>query len=136
LIYLLDTNACIRILDTRQGLQVATRLAAVRPEDVALCTVVQAELYYGAERSTQRESNLRLLQEFFIRFASLPFDEPSARVYGRIRAELAARGTPIGPNDLQIAAIALANSLVLVTHNSGEFSRVSGLQTEDWEQEA
>ncbi|WP_442921628.1 PIN domain-containing protein [Microcoleus sp. Aus8_D2] len=54
-------------------------------------------------------------------------------MYGEIRAQLAASGTPIGPNDLLIASIALANNLILVTHNTREFSRVEGLRLEDWE---
>jgi len=90
---------------------------------------------YGAHKSPCREANLRLLAALFDRFASLPFDDPAAEQYGWIRAELATRGTPIGPNDLMIAAIALANELTLVTHNVGEFSRVTGLQVEDWQTE-
>jgi len=66
----------------------------------------------------------------------LPFDDQSAIIYGQIRAGLAASGTPIGPNDLFISSIALANNLILVTHNTREFSRVEGLRLEDWEIEA
>jgi tRNA(fMet)-specific endonuclease VapC len=76
---------------------------------------------------------LALYQEFFSELISLPFDGNAAEVYGRIRARLEALGTPISPNDLQIAAIALANNLILVTHNTREFSRVEGLHLEDWE---
>jgi len=64
----------------------------------------------------------------------LPLDEQAARVAGQVRAQLAALGTPIGPYDVQIAAIALVNNLILVTHNTGEFGRVNGLQIEDWEE--
>jgi tRNA(fMet)-specific endonuclease VapC len=64
-------------------------------------------------------------------FVSLPFDDQSAVIYGQIRAQLAVSGTPIGPNDLLIASIALANNLILVTHNTREFSRVEGLRLED-----
>ena len=67
---------------------------------------------------------------------SLPFDDDASMMYGRIRARLAALGTPIGSNDIQIAAIALVNDLTLVTHNLGEFSRVDGLRTEDWENDS
>jgi len=98
-----------------------------------LCDIVKAELYYGAYKGTRLESNLVLYQEFFSELVSLPFDGNAAAVYGRIRARLEALGTPIGPNDLQIAAIALANDLILVTHNTREFSRVEGLRLEDWE---
>jgi tRNA(fMet)-specific endonuclease VapC len=66
-------------------------------------------------------------------FASLPFDDRAAEHYGRIRADLTARGDLIGPNDLLIAAIALAHNLILVTHNVREFSRVGGLLWEDWD---
>jgi tRNA(fMet)-specific endonuclease VapC len=91
------------------------------------------ELYYGADRSTQTERNLAILERFFSQFAVLPLDPAAARVAGRIRAELLASGTPIGPYDFQIAAIAIVNNLTLVTHNTREFSRVSGLAIEDWE---
>ena len=68
------------------------------------------------------------------RFASLPFDDSAATSYAEIRADLEKRGLPIGPNDLQIATIAVANQLVLVTHNVQEFGRVNGLKIEDWEE--
>ena len=72
-------------------------------------------------------------QRFLNLFTSLPFDDDAASVYGDIRAYLAQQGTPIGSNDLQIAAIALNRNLILVTHNTREFSRVPGLSWEDWE---
>ena len=74
-----------------------------------------------------------MLQTFFNPYVSLPFDDAAAEAYGRIRADLAIRGALIGPNDLLIAAIAVASGLTLVTHNTGEFSRVAGLPLEDWE---
>jgi tRNA(fMet)-specific endonuclease VapC len=129
--YLLDTNACIAYLNDRNSM-VARRLMAARPDEVFLCQIVKAELYYGAYKSSRREQNLALLQHFFGQFASLPFDDRAAEAYGRLRAELAARGTPIGPNDLIIAAIAVAHGATLVTCNTREFSRVSDLQVEDW----
>ena len=87
---------------------------------------------HPAYKSARRQENLALLKHFFGQFASLPFNEEAAETYGRIRAELAAQGTPIGPNDLIIAAIALAHKVTLVTHNTREFGRVHGLQIEDW----
>lgn len=95
-----------------------------------LCDVVKLELYYGAYKSLRRERNLEL-QDFFNEFASLPFDGRAANICGQIRAQLAAMGTPIGCDDLQIAAIALTNNLTLVTHNTREFNRVSDLKLED-----
>lgn len=130
--YLLDTNACINYLN-KPSSPVAERIRTERPETIRLCDVVKAELFYGAYKSSRKEANLNLLRLFFGLFASLPFDDRAAEVYGRIRAELESAGTPIGPNDMLIAAIALANNLVVVTHNTREFSRVAGLQLEDWE---
>ena len=95
--------------------------------------MVKAELLYGAARSQQPERNQAQLQRFFSGFPSLSFDDQAAAAYGTLRAALEASGTPIGPNDLMIAAIALASGLVLVTHNTAEFSRVPGLQIEDWQ---
>lgn len=133
--YLLDTNAWIRYMRDRNS-SVARRLATIPPGDVALCAVVAGELFHGAYRSNQRANNLALISLLLRTFQSFPFDDRSAEVYGRIRAELEAAGTPIGPNDLQIAAIALANGLTLVTHNTAEFARVQGLPIEDWEASA
>nr|WP_155751234.1 type II toxin-antitoxin system VapC family toxin [Scytonema sp. UIC 10036] len=129
----MDTNVCIRLLNNTSP-AVSARLADKEPEDIYLSTVTQMELYYGTYRSAQVERNLAVLERFFSQFAVLPLDPKSARVAGRIRAELAALGKPIGPYDSQIAAIAIVNNLILVTHNTGEFSRVNGLQIEDWEE--
>ena len=130
--YLLDTNTCIRFLNPRAS-AVPSRLAAVNREEVVICQIVKAELYYGAYKSARRDENLALLAKFFSQFVSLPFDDLAAEAYGRVRAELARRGMPIGPNDLMIAAIAVAHDLILVTHNATEFDRVTGLRLEDWE---
>ena len=130
--YLLDTNACIRILNGSSP-AVAARLQATNPSDVRLCSVVKAELLYGARRSGRVGPNLRLLQEFFAPLVSLPFDDRCAQEAGLIRLDLERSGRPIGPNDLLIAATARAHDLVLVTHNAREFSRVPGLPVEDWE---
>jgi tRNA(fMet)-specific endonuclease VapC len=132
MIYLLDTNACIQFLNSRNT-AAQQHLMALGKEDVVICQIVKAELYYGAYKSSRREANLALLVKFFSQFISMPFDDAAAETYGRLRAELARRGTPIGPNDLMIAAIAVAQGLTLVTHNTSEFARVPGLVLEDWE---
>ena len=131
--YLLDTNVCVGYLRGKNSDNIAARLTAASPGDVALCSVVKAELLYGAERSQQPQRNHAQLQRFFAAFPSLPFDDRAAAVYGTIRVNLEKTGTPIGPNDLMIAAIAVASGLTLVTHNTAEFGRVPGLQTEDWQ---
>lgn len=130
--YLPDTNAWIAYVNPGDS-PVKSQFRAHSPTDIAFCAVVKAELLYGAYRSTRRDNNLRLLATLFQLFESLPFDDAAADAYGRIRADLTARGTPIGPNDLMIAAIALAHHLTLVTHNTREFGRVAGLHLEDWE---
>jgi len=130
--YLLDTNACIRLLNGTSPALVA-RIAGGDPAQIALCSVVKAELVYGARRSARAAENLRLLESFFEPLASLPFDDACAERYGIIRSELESAGTPIGPNDLMIAATALAHGATLVTNNVKEFSRVAGLRLEDWE---
>jgi len=134
MIYLLDTNTCIRYIN-RYSAPIISRLQSLSPDDVAICDVVKFELYYGAYNSSQIEKNLNTLREFFLEFPSLPFDGPAASTCGRLRVQLKARGTPIGAYDLQIAAIALTNNLILVTHNTKEFERVEGLLLEDWEKE-
>jgi tRNA(fMet)-specific endonuclease VapC len=131
--FLLDTNACIVHLRGKNAGNVTTHLAASSPGVVALCSVVKAELLYGAERSANPANNHAQLQHFFASFPSLPFDDSAANAYGRLRAHLEAQGTPIGPNDLMIASTALSRRLILVTHNTAEFSRVPGLQIEDWQ---
>jgi tRNA(fMet)-specific endonuclease VapC len=130
--YLLDTNTCIHYINgTSQA--VFERLNAQDEGDVVVCSVVKAELFYGAMHSQNPSKNLANQQKFLVLFASLPFDDTTAEHYGRIRSELARAGTPIGGNDLMIAAITLAHDLTLVTHNTKEFSRVNGLKIEDWE---
>ena len=135
MIYLLDTNACIVYLN-RPMSGVRQKIQSLSPQDIVVCSVVKAELFYGAMRSNNTTRTLALQEAFLNNFVSLPFDDSAATIYGRIRAELAASGTPIGPYDVQIAAIAMANNLILVTHNTREFSRVNGLQIEDWEEES
>ncbi len=130
--HLLDSNACIRYLNGR-SVSLRNRLAAMTPGEVGVCSVVKAEMFAGAMRSNDPARTRSKQQTFLEQFVSLPFDDAAAEVYAIIRAQLEAAGTPIGPYDLQIAAIALANGLTLVTHNTREFSRVSGLLLEDWE---
>ncbi len=130
--FLLDTNVCIHVLNGRSP-QLVERLRRHRPAEVALCAVVKAELIYGAHRSSRAAENLRLLERFFDPFVSLPFDDHCADIYGRIRHELERAGTPIGPNDLMIAATAVAHGLTLVTANTREFERVIGLSLDNWE---
>jgi tRNA(fMet)-specific endonuclease VapC len=130
--YLLDTNVCIRYMNGRAP-GVLRRLQALQPVEVVVCSVVKAELFYGAQRSHDPARSLAVQQQFLQPYHSLPFDDAAAEVAGSLRAQLAQSGTPIGPYDLQIAAIALANDCTVVTHNVREFGRVPDLAIEDWE---
>lgn len=130
--YLLDTNVCIHLLNQKHP-GILQHFQQHSPAEIALCSIVKAELLYGARHSQRVQENLQLLAKFFTPLVSLPFDDRCAEEAGLIRADLAGQGNPIGPNDLLIAATARAHDAVLITHNSGEFARVIGLRMEDWE---
>lgn len=130
--YLLDTKVCIHILNQRSE-HIERRFRESSPDDIALCSIVKAELLYGARHSRRVEENLAVLSAFFAPLQSLPFTDRCAEEAGQIRADLAAQGTPIGPNDLLIAATARAHDATLVTHNSREFARIANLRWVDWE---
>lgn len=130
--YLLDTNVCVQYLRGKNS-HILHKLTSTSPHDIRICAVVVAELYYGCLRSAKPSANKAKVDAFLKPYISLPFDDTAAEVFAQIRYDLETNGTPIGPYDLQIAAIALANGLTLVTHNTVEFGRVSGLACEDWE---
>ncbi|MGL5836370.1 MAG: type II toxin-antitoxin system tRNA(fMet)-specific endonuclease VapC [Waterburya sp.] len=132
LLYLLDTNVCIVYLKGKSS-NVNQRLKSLKQNNIAVCSVVKAELFYGSMRSNNPKKALQVQTEFLAQFISLPFDDRCALIYGKLRARLTTMGTPIGSNDLLIASIALANDVILVTHNVREFSRVKELKLEDWE---
>lgn len=128
---LLDTNICIAYLHGGEE-RIRTRAEREGRKNLVLCSVVRAELLYGAEKGMKRESTLRQLGAFFDLFKCLPFDDKAAQVYGALRAGLERKGTPIGYNDTMIASIALANGAQLVTRNVREFERVPALLVESW----
>ncbi|MBF0351505.1 MAG: type II toxin-antitoxin system VapC family toxin [SAR324 cluster bacterium] len=130
--YLLDTNTCIRFLNGRSE-QIKMRIEGLTPDEILLCSIVKAELFYGALKSQYPEKNLARQLQFVNRFLSLSFNDTAADAYSHIRTQLEKKGTPIGPNDLIIASIAVANKLILVSHNTKEFSRIPDLMLEDWE---
>jgi tRNA(fMet)-specific endonuclease VapC len=131
--HLLDTNTCVEYLRRGSTGSVASHLAAKPPGSVVLCSVVVAELLFGALRSRDPIQVGNQVRTFCLGFRSLPFEDTAADHYDLIRNDLTNKGSIIGPNDLMIAAIALANHLVLVTHNTREFGRVPGLTLEDWQ---
>ena len=129
--YLLDTNACIDYLTARYP-KVVARIQGSSPEDLFLSAVVVAELRYGADHSARRRANHTRIDALIEEVEPLDFDLAAAAAYGRVRAELEAGGTPIGPNDMLIAAHALSRGLTVVTDNAVEFKRVKGLKVENW----
>ena len=100
--YLLDTNACIKYLNSSSN-QIVEKMASLSPDEIFLCDVVKFELYYGAYRSTRQKENLETLAVFFDEFVSFPFDGKAAKFCGYIRSGLNKKGTPIGVYDLQMA---------------------------------
>jgi len=131
--YFLDSNTCIWLLSGKQQ-NVINRYKATPFDDMALPSVVAAELLYGAFKSNKREESLIKIRQFIYQFSIIGLDASSAEAYGEIRADLERIGKPIGPNDYFIAAIAKAHNAILVTNNTREFKRVSGLSIEDWTQ--
>lgn len=129
MLYLLDTNACIALLNGRPP-SLVDRVRRHASSEFGLPAPVAYELYYGAFKSRYTDMNLELLD--LIAFEIVPFDAADARAAGAVRAKLEAIGRPIGPLDTLIAGQALARGLVLVTANTQEFARVAGLHCEDW----
>ena len=131
MIYLLDTNIWIGLARNEPG--VLRRVSDIGPKLIATCSVVRAELLFGARKSQRVKENLLGFERLLAPFRSLPFDDEAAAHYGVIRAVLESAGTPIGANDLMIAAIARTHDCLLVTRNSREFRRVAGLKLAEWD---
>ena len=127
---LLDTNICIYIINAKPA-AVLQRFRQYRIGEIGVCSVVAAELAYGVAKSGSLR-NRQALEMFLAPLTILPFDEPAARVYGELRAVLERKGTTIGSLDMLIAAHALSQQALLVTNNTDEFTRVPGLQLDNW----
>ena len=132
--YLLDTNACIALINGKPAL-VRSRFQRVLAADAKICvsSIVAFELWYGVAKSARPEANAQLVETFLagpVSLLALEFED--GKVPGRIRAALEAVGKPVGAYDLLIAGQALRNELTLVTANTREFSRIKGLEWEDW----
>ncbi|MBI3185986.1 MAG: type II toxin-antitoxin system VapC family toxin [Myxococcales bacterium] len=128
--FLLDTNACIGLVARRQPL--TSRIECRPATQFRMSSITLAELEHGAARSADRSRNRRLIHQLTREIRVEPFTAAAARGYGEIRAALEARGQPIGPMDLLIAAHCKTLGLAIITDNVGEFSRVPGLSVENW----
>ncbi len=128
---MLDTNIVSYWM--RGDEKVIQHLKQYRPCDLCISTITLAEILYGIERSeSKKRQRIKKLESICSQLDVLPFDESAAKKYGLIRSALEKKGAPISERDLQIASIAMANNLVLVTHNTKEFHRIQGLRVEDW----
>lgn len=128
--YLLDTNIISDLMRQPQG-RVASKIAQVGEGAVATSIVVLAELRFGVVKKSSTRLTVQL-EAILAAISVLPFDSPADQRYAEVRAKLELAGTPIGSNDLLIAAHALALDMVLVTDNTREFERVDGLTVENW----
>lgn len=128
--YLLDTNAVIALLNSRDS-AISRRLRQCRPEEVYISSIVLHELFYGAFKSRRVEHNTMLVDQ--LQFEALAFDQEDARQAGSIQAQLSKQGALIGPFEVLIAGQAKAREMILVTRNLSEFKRVHGLRCEDWQ---
>ena len=129
--YHLDSDTCIEIL--RGNLPLGQKLMRqASPDSFGVSAIVQAELLYGAEHSANPEEGRRFVESLLRPFTVVPFDARCSVEYAKVRNALRSRGCMIGPNDLLIAATALAHGAILVTNNVREFSRVPGLTLESW----
>jgi tRNA(fMet)-specific endonuclease VapC len=132
--YLLDTNAVIALLKDEPAIfRKRLRRTVSRGAAIAVSSIVLYELWYGVARSARRRENAERLRVFLSGGIEVSaFDEEDAKTAGELRATLEGAGTPIGPYDLLIAAQALRTGATLVTANLAEFTRVPGLQWQDW----
>lgn len=129
--YLLDTNVCIYTIKRRPR-SVVEKIRSLPIEEICISTITVAELEHGVTKSQHRDTNRVALLEFLTPFRILDFDQGAARNYGEIRSALELKGTTIGPLDLLIGAHARSQNLTLVTNNTKEFRRISGLRLENW----
>ena len=127
---MLDTNIISDLIRHPQG-AAAQRIAKAGENNVCTSIIVAAELRYGSAKSGSKRL-LEAIEGLLGEISVLPFDAPADAEYGRIRSELEAAGTPIGGNDMLIAAHACATGTTMVTANSEEFERIRGLDVENW----
>ena len=129
--YMLDTNICIYVIKHKPE-TVFRKLQTIHPEDVCISSVTYAELVHGVEKSIAVEKNRLALSMLLANMEILDFDVDAADCYGKIRAGLEKKGTPIGPLDMMIAGHAQSLGYTIVTNNVKEFSRVAALKIEHW----
>jgi tRNA(fMet)-specific endonuclease VapC len=132
--YLLDTNACIALInDSPSGVRTHFKRILSAGNGAAASTITAYELWYGVAKSARPEANAKKIELFFSGpVGLLPFEEADGKFAGRVRATLESAGKPIEAYDLLIGGQALRHKLILVTANVNEFRRIKGLACEDW----
>lgn len=131
--YLLDTDILSQLMKINRNLSVIRRLSALSKTQQFSSSVTMAELYFGAYRGPQPVAYFKAIRERILpNIQILLFDLKAAQNYGALRARLERRGRPLSQADMMIAAIALANDMVLATGNIRHFGRISELKVEDW----
>lgn len=128
---MLDTNICIYLIK-QQPPTVIERFQSHPIGDIGISSVTAAELSYGVSKSRHVSKNRLALEQFLAPLEVAAFDQAAAWSYGRLRAQLEGKGTPIGSMDMLIAAHALSLGVRLVSNNLTEFRRVPGLRLENW----
>jgi tRNA(fMet)-specific endonuclease VapC len=128
--WMLDTDTCIAVI--KKHPQVLKKLRGKSVGQVGISSITLGELSFGAEKGSRSKEAHEALGDFLIALEVASFDDAAAMTYGRVRASLAQKGQPIGPLDSLIGSHALEIDVVLVTHNTREFSRIEGLRVEDW----
>lgn len=131
MIYFLDTNICIYALKGTYP-KIPSRLVQISAARIKIPAIVRAELLLGVRSSKNPSHAADVLEKFLYPFEIVPFDRDASEAYADVRYALEKKGSPIGPNDLLIAATVLSRHGCLITHNCREFSRVSALKIEDW----
>ncbi len=129
--FYLDTNTCIYFLNGTYA-SIKKKILETSPSEIAIPSVVKAELLFGAYKSKRKKENIEKIEQFLEPFEIVPFDEVMTYVYADIRYKMEMKGTLIGPNDLFIAAIVKFHEGVLITNNEKEFKRIEGLKVENW----
>lgn len=127
----LDTNICIHFLKGEHP-TIRENLLATPPGEIKIPVIVHSELLYGVQKSSRKKENFRKVREFLMPFEIVSYTKEMSGIYADIRVECEKKGKPIGPNDLLIAAIVLANNGTLATRNTKEFSRIPGLKLTEW----
>ena len=129
--YYLDTNTCIYFLNGKYE-SIRLKILSTSPNEIAIPSIVKAELLLGAYKSKNRKGNIEKVEKFLEPFEIVSFDDVMTYMYADIRNKTEKRGENVGPNDLFIAAIVKFNEGILVTNNDKEFSKIEGLKIENW----